>query len=237
MPKGKRHNAQFKFQVALDAAKGTKTLNELASQYELHPSQISEWKGQLLKEGASVFSTTVTRQQKEQEARQADLYEQIGRLQMELEWLKKKLPGDTQAKRALIEPEHSQLSIRRQCELVGLSRTTFYYQPVPESAFNLHLMRLIDEQYLRTPFFGWPRMTACLRRQGYEVNHKRVQRLMRLMGLQAIYPKQRTSIAAKGHKVCPYLLRNLPSRGQTRCGARILPTSRCCAGLCTSSPS
>ena len=90
MPKGKRNSAQFKFQFALDAAKGTKTLNELASQYELHPSQISEWKSQLLKEGASVFNTATTRQQKEQEALQADLYEQIGRLKMELEWLKKK---------------------------------------------------------------------------------------------------------------------------------------------------
>lgn len=92
---------------------------------------------------------------------------------------------------------------------MGLNRATFYYQPVPESTFNLHLMRLIDEQYLRTPFYGWPRMTACLRRQGYEVNHKRVQRLMRLMGLQTIYPKRRTSVAAQGHKVYPYLLRNL----------------------------
>jgi transposase-like protein len=89
MPKEKRHSAQFKFQVALEAAKGTKTLNELASQYELHSSQISEWKSQLLKEGASVFNTATTRQQKEQEALQADLYEQIGRLKMELEWLKK----------------------------------------------------------------------------------------------------------------------------------------------------
>ena len=93
MPKGKRHNAPFKFQVALDAAKGTKTLNELASQYELHPSQISEWKSQLLKEGGSIFSTSTARQQREQEALQADLYEQIGRLQMELEWLKKKAAG------------------------------------------------------------------------------------------------------------------------------------------------
>jgi putative transposase len=110
----------------------------------------------------------------------------------------------------LIEPEHSQLSIRRQCELVGLNRATFYYLPVPESAFNLHLMRLIDEQYLRTPFYGWPKMTAYLNKQrGYQVNHKRVQRLMHLMGLQAIYPKRRTSVAAKGHKVYPYLLRNL----------------------------
>jgi len=109
----------------------------------------------------------------------------------------------------MIEPEHTQLSIRRQCELVGLNRSTFYYIPAPESDLNLHLMRLIDKQYTRTPFYGWPRMTAHLRRQGYEINHKRVQRLMRKMGLQAIYPKPRTSIAAKGHKVYPYLLRNL----------------------------
>ena len=90
MPKGKRHSAQFKFKVALEAAKGTKTLSELASEYGLHPSQISEWKTRLLREGASVFSTTTARQQKEQETVQAELYEQIGRLKMELEWLKKK---------------------------------------------------------------------------------------------------------------------------------------------------
>ena len=109
----------------------------------------------------------------------------------------------------LIEPEHSQLSIRRQCELLGLNRATYYYQPAPESELNLRLMRLIDEQYLKTPFYGWPRMTAYLRRQEYAVNHKRVQRLMRKMGLQAIYPKRRTTVAAAGHKVYPYLLRNL----------------------------
>jgi transposase-like protein len=89
MPKGKRHSAQFKFKVALEAAKGTKTLTELASQYGLHPSQISEWKQQLLQDGPSVFSTQTARQQREQEALQTELYEQIGRLKMELEWLKK----------------------------------------------------------------------------------------------------------------------------------------------------
>jgi len=91
MPKGKRHSAQFKFKVALEAAKGTRTLSEFASEYGLHPSQISEWKTQLLREGASVFSTTTVRQQKEQEVVQTELYEQIGRLKMELEWLKKKV--------------------------------------------------------------------------------------------------------------------------------------------------
>jgi transposase-like protein len=91
MPKGKRHSAQFKFKVALEAAKGTRTLNELAGEYGLHPSQISEWKQQLLTEGPSVFNTHTTRQQREQEALKAELYEQIGRLKMELEWLKKKV--------------------------------------------------------------------------------------------------------------------------------------------------
>jgi len=109
----------------------------------------------------------------------------------------------------MIEPEHPEVSIRRQCELVGLNRSTYYYKQVPESELNLFLMRLIDQQYMKTPFYGWPRMTAHLCRQGYKVNHKRVQRLMSKMGLQAVYPKRQTSIPAKGHKVYPYLLRNL----------------------------
>lgn len=92
MPKGKRHSAQFKFKVALAAAKGDKTLGELASEFGLHPSQISEWKTKLLRDGVSVFSATTARQQREQETLQAELYEQIGRLKMELEWLKKKAP-------------------------------------------------------------------------------------------------------------------------------------------------
>lgn len=109
----------------------------------------------------------------------------------------------------MIETNHPCLSVRRQCELLGLNRSTLYDQPSGESAENLHLMRLIDEQYLHTPFYGRLRMTAHLRRQGYQVNHKRVQRLMQKMGIQAIYPKPRTSVAEKAHKKYPYLLRGL----------------------------
>jgi putative transposase len=109
----------------------------------------------------------------------------------------------------MIERDHSELSVRHQCELIGLNRSSLYYQPVGESAYNLRLMRLLNEQYTRTPFYGWPRMTAYLRRAGHEINPKRVRRLMRLMGLQAIYPKPRTSIPAPGHKRYPYLLRGL----------------------------
>lgn len=82
----------------------------------------------------------------------------------------------------MIEPGHSVLSIRRQCELLDLNRASDYYTPATESALNLELMRRLDEQSLRTPFYGWPRMTAYLQRLGYAVNHKRVRRLLQLMG-------------------------------------------------------
>jgi putative transposase len=106
----------------------------------------------------------------------------------------------------MIERSHLHISIRRQCELIGLNRATFYDTPATASEVNLQLMRRIDEQYTKTPFYGWPRMTAHLRRLGVQVNHKRVQRLMQQMGLQAIYPKPCTSIAATHHRIYPYLL-------------------------------
>jgi putative transposase len=109
----------------------------------------------------------------------------------------------------MIETSHAELSIRRQCELIGLNRATFYAAPAGETAFNLHLMRLMDEQYLRTPFYGYPRMTVALQRQGYAVNRKRVARLMQKMGLQAVFPRQKLSQPAPGHKIYPYLLRGL----------------------------
>ena len=113
-------------------------------------------------------------------------------------------------KRTLIEPGHPTLSISRQCALVGLSRSAYYYEPVPASEHDLLLMRLIDEQYLHTPFYGSRRMREHLRGLGREVNRKRVERLMRLMGLEAIYPRPKTSLAHPEHKVYPYLLRDLP---------------------------
>ena len=98
------------------------------------------------------------------------------------------------------------MSIVRQYELLELPRSSYYDEPCPESAENLALMRLIDEQYLETPFYGSRRMTAYLQADGHSVNHKRIERLMRLMGLEALYQKPRTSIPNKEHIVYPYLL-------------------------------
>jgi putative transposase len=105
--------------------------------------------------------------------------------------------------------DHPQLSVRRQCELLGLNRSTWYYPPAGESADNLHLMRLLDEQYLKTPFFGVIKMTEWLRGQGYAVNPKRVRRLLRKMGLEALYPKPKTTQPGEGHTIYPYRLRNV----------------------------
>ena len=109
----------------------------------------------------------------------------------------------------MIEPLNSLIPVYRQCELIGLPRSSYYYEARKESEYNLLLMSLIDEEYSRTPFYGTRRMTAYLIRQGYEVNRKRIQRLMKLMGIEAIYPKKKLSIPSTESKKYPYLLKDV----------------------------
>ena len=109
----------------------------------------------------------------------------------------------------MVDPNQPELSIANQCRLLNINRSSFYYRPAPIKAEDLELMRLIDEQYLKTPTWGSRSMRNHLRRLGYKINRKRVQRLMRLMGLEAIYPKPRTSRPHPQHKIYPYLLRDL----------------------------
>jgi putative transposase len=118
------------------------------------------------------------------------------------------LPASVDAKRVLVTPDDPGVSIARQCELIGLNRSTFYFMPATASEENLHLMRRIDEQYLKTPFYGSRRMTAVLQRSGEVVNRKRIQRLMRLMGLEGLHPRPRTTVVEPGARSYPYLLRD-----------------------------
>ena len=97
-------------------------------------------------------------------------------------------------RRQMIEVYHSKLSLARQCELVSIARSSYYYRPKNESAFNLELMRLIDEQYLKTPWYGSRQMSRHLRRQGFRVNRKRIRRLMRKMDLVAVARLRRTPL-------------------------------------------
>ena len=106
--------------------------------------------------------------------------------------------------------DHDTISIRRQCDLLGVNRSSLYYAPLGESEENLRIMRMIDEQYTRTPFFGSRRMTAWLRQaKQLALNRKRVTRLMQEMGLEAVYPKPKLSQPGEGHKIYPYLLKDV----------------------------
>lgn len=112
----------------------------------------------------------------------------------------------------MVEPANEKISIIRQCELLGLNRSSFYYQREAEREEDALLMRLIDGQYTETPFYGYRRMTVYLQKAGYRVNHKRVLRLMRKLGLEAIYPKPNLSKPSKEHLCFPYLLREVEIR-------------------------
>ena len=109
----------------------------------------------------------------------------------------------------MVDRRHPSLSIVRQCRLLDISRSGLYYQPVGISEEDLTLMKLIDRQYLATPFYGARKIAAWLKGQNYSVNRKRVRRLMQLMGLKAVYRRPRTSQPAPGHKIYPYLLDGL----------------------------
>ena len=236
--KRKKYSSQFKFKVALEAVKGAQTLNELASQNGVHPNQVGTWKKQLIEEGPTVFGQDTARQLQEQTEREAELYEQIGRLKMELEWLKKKLPRSGERKRMLIDPRHPALSIRRQCDLVGLSRASYYRQPAEESAFNVQLMNWIDQEYTRAPFYG------------YRENDGPAQQTARHPGQPEAGGPSDAENGSAGHLSQahgpPFQMsstRNTPiccvgSRlsDRTRFGRPTLPTYRCRTGLCIWSP-
>lgn len=115
----------------------------------------------------------------------------------------------TPAERRAMINRGSDMTIRHQCELLSIHRSGLYYKPVPVSEENLQLMRLMDEQYLKTPFYGEPKLTAWLKNQGYAVNHKRVERLMKLMGWQTLYRKPNTSKSGKRRLIYKYLLKGL----------------------------
>jgi putative transposase len=129
-------------------------------------------------------------------------------------------------RRAMVERVNPVLPISQQCRLLAVSRSAVYRKPAAVSTEDLAITALIDRQYLARPYYGSRRMAAWLATQGHLVNRKRVQRLMRLLGLVAIYQRPNTSKPAAPHKVYPYLLVGSRSSGSIRCGARTSPTSR-----------
>ena len=186
-----------------------KTIAQLSSEYEVHSNQITQWKKRLIQESPNIFSGKRKKAIQDEEKLQDELYQQIGRLKVELDWLKKNINSLIDERRRCIDPNYPQISIARQCELLSVPRSAYYYKPCGENTYSKQLMRLIDEEHTRHPFYGTRRLTAWLRRNGHEVNHKRISRLMHKMGIQAIYPKPNLSNGSKEHKKYPYLLKGL----------------------------
>jgi len=170
----------------MEAISGRKTIQEIAAVHAIHPIRVSQWKRQLL-DGASELFTRGKKNKDtgESQTKAAEVFQQIGRLQMELEWLKKSLScSDASKLRKLVDHDHPELSVSCQCALLGLSRSTLYYRPMPERESTLRIMARIDALYLEDACIGSRRMVDYLAREDIPISRDRVRNLMRRMGLR-----------------------------------------------------
>ncbi len=253
MSKRRRFMADFKARVALEALRGDRTIQEIAARHKVHPNQVSTWKRQAVDGLGEVFSNGAERRQIDREAEIHDLHAKACARAGGY----RPVDGGTgffgqraqamsrEERKGMIRRGHPDLSLSRQCRLVSISRSSFYYEPKGESEANLALMERIDKLFLKYPFHGSRQMARQLRRDGLRVGRHRVRRLMRLMGLQAIYQAPGTSQPHPEHRIYPYLLKGLAITrpNQVWC-ADITPAfagagsiSRCSAASCIWWPS
>nr|WP_296430358.1 IS3 family transposase [Roseovarius sp. BRH_c41] len=209
MAKRKTHTPDFKAKVALEAIREEMTLAELSKKYGVHPNQISTWKRAAIENMATAFTRRGADPGKVNEAEIEKLHSKIGQLVVERDFLANaSVQPARDARQKMVSKDH-ELSQRRQCALLQLSRSTLYYRPKGESAENLRFMEIIDKQFLETPWYGSRQMARHMKRQGHKCGRHRVRRLMRLMRLVPIYQEPNTSKKRPAHKIYPYLLKGL----------------------------
>lgn len=219
----KNYSSTFKAQVAMELLRGAKTLNELAEQYQIAPATLSAWHRVFQERAQTVFQQGPTAQDKEitrQNAEIEALQKKVGQLTIECDWLKKNLTNSLAPteRTALVSLSERQICVKRQCELAGANRSSVYRCAKEEgkqlshgkNEANLTLKRQLDELYMKYPAWGYRKMTSCLRNNGEpRLNGKRVRRLLRTMGIAALYPKSNLSKRLHAEHVRPYLLKRL----------------------------
>ncbi|WP_281020121.1 IS3 family transposase [Minwuia sp. IMCC3060] len=205
----RNHSPAFKAKVALAALKGDRTMSELATQFDLHPNQIKQWKDQLLEGVTGVFDDT-PKAAKEPQIDVKSLHAKIGQLALENDFLggRARQGRSVAERKEMTGPDH-RLSLTRQARLLGISRGSLYYAPRPTSAADLKLMRRIDELHMDYPFAGSRMMKGLLRQEGFTAGRLHVATCMKTMGIEALYRRPNTSKPAPGHRIYPYLLRKL----------------------------
>jgi putative transposase len=216
--KRKQYSAEFKTKVVLELLRGEQTVAQVASKYEITAKSLGDWKKQFLENASLAFDVSgATKAYKDEieglKEENDALAKKLGKTTIERDWAVGKLKSlDLSNKKSLVDSKLSDLSVARQCEMVGLNRSTLYYEPKPVSDYDLKIMDRIDEIYTDiSSTYGYRYMHQQLLEDGYKVGVNKVNRLMNVMGIQAIFPKKRklTSIKNHEHKVYPYLLRDL----------------------------
>ena len=210
MSKRRRFSGELKAKIALEALRGDRTLQEIASKHQVHPNQVSAWKRQAIAGLGEVFSNGGERRRRDHESEVRELHAKIGELTVERDFFVERVRSMGRAeRRALVRRAHPELSVSRQCRLLSVGRSSLYYTTRGESEETLALMRRIDALFLKHPFYGARQMVRHLRREGVRIGRRRAGRLMRLLGLQAIYRAPRLSAPHPAHRVYPYLLKGL----------------------------
>ncbi|MFS4439170.1 IS3 family transposase [Paracoccaceae bacterium GXU_MW_L88] len=210
MTKRKRYSAEFKAKVALEAIREELTTAELAKKYGVHPTMISGWKRTAIENMASAFGGATSAETVISERDVEKLHAKIGQLVVERDFLSGSLQSHPRHwRQKAVKRDHFDLSVRRQCSLLSLARSSLYYHPRGESAENLAFMEIIDRQFLETPWYGSRQMARHMQREGYRCGRHRVRRLVRLMRLVPIYQEPKTSKKHPEHRIYPYLLKGL----------------------------
>ena len=214
--KRRKFSAEFKAKIVLEVIRGEKELNEIASDYEIAPNQIRNWKNEFLKNAAAAFDDNYTEDLKtqiqEKERESEALYKKVGQLTTQVDWLKKNLRKclDLNGKVSLLRDQkgNKDLPLRTVAELLGISRKSIYRKPRQPDEQEIKAKRLIEELHTANPAWGSRQLSKQFKKNGILIGRLMTRKYINEMGITAIYPKPNLSKAAKGHKIYPYLLRN-----------------------------